>query len=196
MFPLRWNFPFRKKDGSMSTIQDEIDNGGGGEPYVLPTASESTKGGVKIGSGLSMNGETLNADGGGGTVDKLNMRYIVETDEDFVYYTPLSKEYIGSGQQGYEIETTSTQAFGAKIKISSVVYSDGAIIDKTEITELTHDGTNTYHDSNISVSYSSGKWHVTFTGSYENASGEPYTSPMEWAYDTTVDYLMLEPASD
>ena len=34
-----------------------IDAGGG---YTLPTASASTKGGVKIGSGLSMNGETLN----------------------------------------------------------------------------------------------------------------------------------------
>lgn len=58
MFPLRWNFPFRKKDGSLSTIQDEIDSGGGGG-YTLPTASASTKGGVKIGAGLTMDGEVL-----------------------------------------------------------------------------------------------------------------------------------------
>ena len=41
-------------------INDLIDNGGGGGSYTLPTASSSTKGGVKIGSGLSMNGEVLN----------------------------------------------------------------------------------------------------------------------------------------
>jgi hypothetical protein len=35
---------------------------GGASPYVLPTASGSTKGGVKIGSGLTMTGETLSAD--------------------------------------------------------------------------------------------------------------------------------------
>ena len=53
MFPLRWNFPFRKKDGSLSTIQDEIDSGGS-DPYVLPIASETRLGGVKIGSGVSI----------------------------------------------------------------------------------------------------------------------------------------------
>lgn len=35
--------------------------------YSLPTASESVKGGVKIGTGLSMNGEFLNATGSGST---------------------------------------------------------------------------------------------------------------------------------
>lgn len=60
MFPIRWNFPFRKKDGGLSTIQDVIDSAGGS--YVLPTASASKKGGVKIGNNLTMDGETLNAD--------------------------------------------------------------------------------------------------------------------------------------
>ena len=59
MFPIRWNFPFRKKDGSLSTIGDEIESGGGGGGYTLPTASAETKGGVKIGSGLTMTGEVL-----------------------------------------------------------------------------------------------------------------------------------------
>ncbi len=59
MFPLRWNFPFRKKDGSISTIGAEIESGGGGGGYTLPTASAEIKGGVKIGSGLTMTGEVL-----------------------------------------------------------------------------------------------------------------------------------------
>lgn len=48
MFPLRWNFPFRKKDGSLSTIQDELDNAGGGggggsEVEITPILTEGTK---------------------------------------------------------------------------------------------------------------------------------------------------------
>lgn len=62
MFPINFNFPFRKKDGSITTINDAINAGGGGEPYELPTASASTKGGIKIGEGLTMTGETLSND--------------------------------------------------------------------------------------------------------------------------------------
>ncbi len=60
MFPIPFNFPFRKKDGSMTTIGDEISSGGGGGGYTLPTASAEIKGGIKIGAGLSMSGEVLN----------------------------------------------------------------------------------------------------------------------------------------
>lgn len=56
MFPIPFNFPFRKNDGTLSTIGAEISGGG-----ALPTASATVKGGVKIGSNLSMDGETLNA---------------------------------------------------------------------------------------------------------------------------------------
>lgn len=60
MFPLPWNKAYRKKDGSLTTIHEAI--AGGGTPYTLPTASSETKGGVKIGSGLTMTGEVLSAD--------------------------------------------------------------------------------------------------------------------------------------
>lgn len=59
MFPIPFNIPFRKKDGSLSTLGDELNNGGGGSSYTLPTASVDTKGGVKIGDGLTMDGEVL-----------------------------------------------------------------------------------------------------------------------------------------
>ena len=59
MFPIPFNIPFRKKDGSLSTLGDELNNGGGGSSYTLPTASADTKGGVKIGEGLTMEGEVL-----------------------------------------------------------------------------------------------------------------------------------------
>lgn len=54
MFPIPWNFPFRKKDGSLGKMEDL------GGSYTLPTASNNTKGGVKVGSGLTMQGEVLN----------------------------------------------------------------------------------------------------------------------------------------
>ena len=59
MFPIPFNFPFRKKDGSITTMDDAISSGGGS--YTLPTASANVKGGVKIGNGLTMTGEVLSA---------------------------------------------------------------------------------------------------------------------------------------
>lgn len=47
MFPIPWNFPFRKKDGSLSTISAEM----GGN---IPPATANKLGGVKVGSGLSV----------------------------------------------------------------------------------------------------------------------------------------------
>ena len=76
MFPIPFNFPFIRKDGSRTTIGAAIGEGGGGEPYVLPTASATVKGGIKIGSGLTIdeNG-VLSATGGGGVnqVDTANV---------------------------------------------------------------------------------------------------------------------------
>ena len=43
--------------------------GGGGGSYTLPTASPTTKGGVKIGAGLQMEGDVLNATGGSMSYD-------------------------------------------------------------------------------------------------------------------------------
>lgn len=40
----------------------------GANNYTLPTASSSTKGGIKVGTGLSMNGDTLNCTVSGGGV--------------------------------------------------------------------------------------------------------------------------------
>lgn len=44
---------------------------GGGETYTLPTANATTKGGVKIGNGLAMDGETLNVTLSAGTSDEV-----------------------------------------------------------------------------------------------------------------------------
>lgn len=57
MFPIPWNFPFKKKDGTLTTLDDAISSGGGS--YELPTASATTKGGVKVGASLSIANDVL-----------------------------------------------------------------------------------------------------------------------------------------
>ena len=61
MEPLNNNSPYIDSTGKRSTLGAEISGGGGGGGYTLPTASSDVKGGVKIGSGLSMDGEVLNS---------------------------------------------------------------------------------------------------------------------------------------
>lgn len=66
MFPIPFNFPFRKANGDISTIGAEIGAGGGGSSYTLPTASAETLGGIKVGSNLSIDESgVLSASGGG-----------------------------------------------------------------------------------------------------------------------------------
>lgn len=53
---------FKTINGQSIVGTGNIEIQGGGGSYTLPTASASTKGGIKIGEGLSMDGEVLNAD--------------------------------------------------------------------------------------------------------------------------------------
>lgn len=57
MFPIPFNFPFINKNGSRTTIGDAMS-----ASATIPTASADVKGGVKIGSNLTMTGEVLNYD--------------------------------------------------------------------------------------------------------------------------------------
>lgn len=65
MFPIPFNFPFIRKDGSRTTIGAAI-AASSSDPYILPTASTTTKGGIKVGDGLIMEGEFLKVSGGSG----------------------------------------------------------------------------------------------------------------------------------
>ena len=55
---------------------DELKKGGGGSDYVLPTASSSTLGGIKVGANLSIDANgvlsSTASGGGGGAVDSVN----------------------------------------------------------------------------------------------------------------------------
>lgn len=54
MFPLTANEPYIKKTGERSTLGTMLENSGGGGSYVLPPATASRLGGVKIGSGMNV----------------------------------------------------------------------------------------------------------------------------------------------
>ena len=94
MFPIPFNFPFRKKNGNITTIGDAISEGGGGEPYVLPTASASVKGGVKIGDGLEMDGETLKTTGSSGGGGFTLLKHILSTDDDKTVVIPADTNFL------------------------------------------------------------------------------------------------------
>lgn len=59
---------------------DEKNKLAGLKNYELPTASADTKGGVKIGAGLVMEGDTLSATGGG-TADSVNWSNVIGRPE-------------------------------------------------------------------------------------------------------------------
>lgn len=67
MFPIDENDAYRKGDGSLTTMGEAIGSGGGGEHYVLPTATDNRLGGVKIGSGINVDEDgTISVSGGSG----------------------------------------------------------------------------------------------------------------------------------
>ena len=75
-----------KEDGKgLSTndfTTDEKTKLAGLENYTLPTASDTVKGGIKVGAGLTMNGEVLSATGGG-TADAVDWSNVTNKPETF-----------------------------------------------------------------------------------------------------------------
>lgn len=55
--------PQSRVEALLLELKAAIEGGGGGGGYVLPTASTTVKGGIKVGDGLEMDGEVLKATG-------------------------------------------------------------------------------------------------------------------------------------
>ena len=159
MFPIPWNFPFRKKNGDVTTIGEMVGGGGGGS-Y---------------------------------TPDYENDRLIIGVHEDFNYFVPMSKEYVGSGLLGYEIKTIDNTGYTATIEVYKIYVDDGAIIATEKIKTIVYNSGETYDDDNITVRYSS-KWIATLKTTMKNVSDdETVVSPVEWTYKTEVDYKWYMP---
>ena len=195
MFPLPFNFPFRKNDGSLTTIGDAISSGGGS--YTLPTASANTKGGVKIGSGLTMNGETLNADGytlpiaGAETLGGVKVGSGLSIDENGVMSAS------GGGGGGSTITElwsgTPTSAGNTQYELSSDNYDALIFIcrvdayDEREISETVLKGKNVELSLTVcTANYTSEKTIVSHCRYIEMVSATKFKFVSGSAYSTTT----------
>lgn len=118
MFPISWSTIFRKKDGSLVNMEDAISGGGGGGGYTLPTATASRLGGVKIGSGVTVEEDgTISVSGGGG-----GARYKVYT-----YQYPNAE---GAGDDKYLLGDTMAH-FGMETgdELIAIEPANGAFIN-------------------------------------------------------------------
>lgn len=164
MFPIRWNKAFRKKDGSITTIGAEIDAGGGG--------------------------------GGGGsfTPDYENERLIIGVHDNYNYFIPMEKEYVGPGSFGYEIETDTTGSSDASISVYQVIYESGVETEKYLLKHLVYNGDNSYEDNNIKITYNKiagSSWSIEFSNTMYKLNGDAWTSPITWLYNVSVDNLLF-----
>ena len=156
------------------TWYEKTAGGGGGEPYTLPIASSETLGGVKVGTGLSINSETgvLSADGGGGvtpvqttgtsTTDVMSQNATTE----MVYADPSTKKKV---QIGYNSSSTGDSAVvigsgadsTAAYSVSLGINSRGRSVDGVAIGRGSNVGAvnNTFWGSLAigAYSYASGK---------------------------------------
>lgn len=185
MFPIPWNKSFRKKDGTLVNMEDLGDSGGSD----LPEYDSGDAGKVL---GVDEDGKLAWESVSQFTPDYENETLEIGTYGDWKYYIPMSKTYVGSGIQGYEIETdpTSTSSV-AKIDLYAIIYGGGEIVYKNLIKTLVHNGDKDYEDDYIKITYLSSDWSVTSKSSLYDTAGNVYQSPLTWGYATTVDYKML-----
>lgn len=144
--------------------------------------------------GTLVNMEDMGGGGGGGsfTPDYENEKLIIGEHEDWEYYVPMLKVYVGSGIWGYEIKTNpESSSSTAMIDLYSFIYIDGEVTHKEKIKTLVHNADKEYRDNYISITYTGNRWTVTFSESLYQEDGTTYTSPLSWYYSDSVDYTLL-----
>ena len=160
-----------------ATILGLIKKGGGGGGYSLPTASPTTKGGVKIGTGLSMDGDVLNASGGDAEITE-NITTNIEvggvpsgaTIAEGTTLTELAKRM-------FVKETAPTTTFAAS---GSGVKEVGTSVTPTLTLNITSTGTGTPQ----SIEFYSGSTLLD-TQAYVSGTNS-YTFTMDAISDTTT----------
>ena len=143
------------------------DSGGSssGGSYTLPTASADTKGGVKIGSGLTMTGEVLSATGGGGAEKfVVTITEVADPGED-AYYTADKtiseileangdgKIIVGMAEENgltWEIPCIApVNTEEAKGAIFAGIFTIGDYVNTLAFVGLTQDGSDVWQRYNI-----------------------------------------------
>ena len=112
-------------------------NGGGGGSYTLPIASNSTLGGIKVGSGLTINTQSgvLSAEGGqGGGIEVVSQLPASGTDGQMVMLVePQKYAYIteSGSTQAINVGLHNTDEFSNKLSYRNN-YTDGDLVNDLE----------------------------------------------------------------
>lgn len=108
------------------------------ENYTLPTASADTKGGFKVGAGLTMNGEVLSATGGG-TADSVDWSNVQNKPTKLSDFT---------NDSDFQTSTQVEQTINSKI--SSVMTYKGTVANYSDLPTNASTG-DTYNITNASA---------------------------------------------
>lgn len=120
-------------------------SGSGGGSYVLPVASSDTLGGIKVGSGLTMSGDTLNANTGGYTLPMasdavlggikvgsgltIDANGVLSTSGDTYVLPVASDSTLGGVKVGSGLTIDENGVISADVQAASVNAGSGITID-------------------------------------------------------------------
>ena len=111
-------------DPTTNKLATMADTSGG---YVLPTASASELGGIKVGSGLSINNGVLSASGGGITRESIySSGYLTKSVDNYKFI--VIRGWVGvssSASQGVDIPIASTSSSIALHSSHNYYYGSG-----------------------------------------------------------------------
>lgn len=137
MFPLNSNDQYIDDNGKRSTLGNAIGSGGGGDPYILPTATAERLGGVKIGDGVDVSEDgTISVSSGGG-------------GSEIKYYdaTMNSKSYTAKTWTDGIVDISGITDYANKHYISVVARDESgftAVLADTELTLTNYISVNVY----------------------------------------------------
>lgn len=139
------------------------------ESYSLPTASASTKGGIKIGSGLSMSGDTLNVSLGGAVLSSTP----ATVDGGLWYETTSTAPIIKILQGGSTYYLYTNQLVSPNLTLSSSTATVTTGTNQTVTLTYSGEGTITLSNPNASVltaTYNASTKTITLTSNLASGS--------------------------
>ena len=161
------------------------------DAYILPTASSTQLGGIKVGAGLSINNGILSANGGG-TADSVDWSNVTNKPtklSDFTndkgYITSIPSEYITETELNAKGYLTEHQDLSSYAKVSDI---------PTKTSQITNDSgyLTSVPSEYITETELNKKGYSTFSGSYNDLINKPtiptvtndLTNTLKSNYDT------------
>lgn len=127
MFPLNSNMQYIKDNGERDKLGNVIGSGGS-EPYVLPTATATVLGGIKVGEGLSIADGVLSASGGSGSSD-MHVYMITGSNRPELAPLLIITKYDGVINNGTTLRTAIANDNGVAIGVGAK-YNNSSLLDR------------------------------------------------------------------